>query len=381
MSLSVQQESSAALTYEARGYLMIEKLRVENFRCFKSANIKGLKRVNIIVGENASGKTVLLESIKLGLDGLPGSLPFLNQVRNMPMVFPQNPTPEQFQSPFLDLFHLFESQGEILIAIEDSQHRTSELRIHFDPSKATTIQPQMGFQAPQMVPIAPPTTIIPLAFDRSDFQGRKDTILVTLDPQGKLFFQPGKPLGIVSGLISIIYFGGLENAQILSGLDIEKRSKEVKEAIRRHFPFISDVTSETPAPGMGVVYADLPSLPQRKIPLSLVSGGISRLFTMILCIVQYKGGAVLIDEIENGLYFEQYPMVWKTLGDLAKYYDTQLFITTHSLECLRGSLDTIKANEEDFLLLRIEKEDGSSKITPIEAKFIEAAIEQGFDVR
>jgi hypothetical protein len=381
MSLATEQEYCAALTYEERGYLMIEKLRIENFRCFKSVSIEKLRRVNIIVGKNASGKTVLLESIKLGLDGLPDKLPWLNQLRNMPMFLPQNPTQEQFQSPLVDLFHLFESQGEIVISIEDSQHRISKVRVHFDPSKATTIQPQVGFQLPQMVPSAPTTTIIPLAFDRSDFQGRKDTLLVTLNPQGLLFFQPGKPMGIVSGLISILYFGGPgENATILSQLDIEKRSEEVKQAIRRHFPFISDVTSETPAPGMGIVYADLPSLP-RKIPLSLLSGGISRLFTMILCIIQYKGGAVLVDEIENGIYFEQYPMVWKTLVDLANHYDTQLFITTHSLECLRGSLDTIKANEGDFLLLRIEKEDGSSKITPIEAKFIEAAIEQGFDVR
>lgn len=299
----------------------------------------------------------------------------------MPLVFPQNPTPEQFESIFVDLFHLFDSQEEIVISVGDSDHRTSEVRIHFDPSKATTIQPQLGFQLPQMVPSAPPTTIIPLAFDRSDFQGRKDTILATLNPQGQMFFQPGKPIGPVSGLISIIYFGGPgENATILSQLDIEKRSKEIKQAIQKHFPFISDVTSETPAPGMGIVYADLESLP-RKIPLSLLSGGISRLFTMILCIVKYKGGVVLIDEIENGIYFEQYPLVWKTLVDLAKHYDTQLFITTHSLECLRESLDTIKVNEEDFLLLRVEKENGSSKITPIEAKFIEAAIEQGFDVR
>lgn len=88
MSLAIEQESSAAISYEPEGYLMIEKLRIENFRCFKSVFLEGLRRVNIIVGRNASGKTVLLESIKLGLDGLPGQLPWLNQMRNIPMFFP-----------------------------------------------------------------------------------------------------------------------------------------------------------------------------------------------------------------------------------------------------------------------------------------------------
>ena len=188
-------------------------------------------------------------------------------------------------------------------------------------------------------------------------------------------------MGIVSGLISSSYFGGPgENATWLSRLSIEKRSGEIIKAIRTHFPFISEITSETPIPGMGTLYADLKSLP-RKIPLSLVSGGISRLFTMMLSIIQYEGGVVLIDEIENGIFHEQYPLIWKTLVDLAKHHDTQLFISTHSLECLRGLLPSIKDNEKEILLLRLERENGSSKITPIEGKFIEAAIEQGFDVR
>jgi len=324
MSLAIKQESYAALSYEAEGYLMIKKLRIENFRCFKSTSIEGFRRVNIIVGKNAVGKTALLESIKLGLDGLPGTLPWLNQIRTIPTVNLPNSTQEQFEAQFLGFFHLLESQGEIVISIDDSKHRTAKVRVHFDPSKIATMQPQpMGFQPPQAVPAVPPTTIIPLAFDRIDFEGKKDTLIATVLPNGQMFLQPGKHLGIASGLISITYYGGPgENAMWLSQMSIEKRSDEVKQAIRKHFSLISDVTSETPLPGLSMLYADIPSLPQ-KIALSLVSAGISRLFTMILAVVQYKRGAVLIDEIENGIYFEQYPQIWETLIDLAKHHDTQ----------------------------------------------------------
>ena len=366
---------------------MIEKLGIENFRCFKSVQLWDLKRINIIVGENASGKTVLLEAIKIGLDGLPGSLPWTNQLRNILTVLPQNPSPEQFQNLFVEFFHQFESKEEILISIEDSEHRAAQLRIRFDPSKATTTQAPIGFQfptgfqPPQMTPSSPPATVIPLAFERTDFQGKNDTLLATINAQGGLFLSPGKTMGIVSGLISSSYFGGPgENATWLSRLNIEKRSGEITQAIQKHFPFISEITSEIPLPGMGTLYADLKSLP-RKIPLSLVSGGISRLFTMMLSIVQYEGGVVLVDEIENGIYHEQYSLIWKTLLDLARHHETQLFISTHSLECLRGLLPLIKDNKDEILLLRIERENGSSRITPIEGKFVEAAIEQDFDVR
>lgn len=384
MPLAIEQEHLAALPYEAEEYLMIEKLHIENYRCFKSTSVEGLKRVNIIVGKNASGKSVFLESIKLGLDGLPVTFLFFSQLRNIPINIPQYPTLEQFQSLFVDFFHLLESKDEIVISAEDSKHAMIRVRVHFDPTKTTTIQPQIGFQLPQqsVAPPPPPTTIIPLVFERTDFQGQKDIKLATVNAQGQLFLEPGKPIGPVSGIISSKHFGGPgEIAMWLSQLSIDKRDKEVIKAIKRHFPLILDLSSETPSMGgLGTVYADINGLP-RKIPISLVSDGISRLFTMILAVVQYKNGVTLIDEIENGIYFDQYPKVWRTLVDLAKHHNTQLFITTHSLECLRGALDTIKGNEEDFLLLRVEKENGKSKITPIEAKFTEAAIEQGFDVR
>ena len=44
---------------------MIEELVLENFRGFRSLDLKGLKPVNLIVGHNNTGKTSLLEGILL----------------------------------------------------------------------------------------------------------------------------------------------------------------------------------------------------------------------------------------------------------------------------------------------------------------------------
>src|ERR1700722_15913034 len=48
---------------ENGGHLMIESLRVANFRCYSNLRLTGLKRLNIVVGANSSGKTTLLESL------------------------------------------------------------------------------------------------------------------------------------------------------------------------------------------------------------------------------------------------------------------------------------------------------------------------------
>jgi hypothetical protein len=48
-------------------YKMIRSIDVRNFRCYRHLKIGGCARLNVIVGDNGSGKTALLESIFLPL--------------------------------------------------------------------------------------------------------------------------------------------------------------------------------------------------------------------------------------------------------------------------------------------------------------------------
>ena len=52
-------------TYRATGFQMIDSLSIKNFRLFKDVKVDGCRRINILVGENGSGKTALLEALFL----------------------------------------------------------------------------------------------------------------------------------------------------------------------------------------------------------------------------------------------------------------------------------------------------------------------------
>src|SRR5437870_615922 len=79
-------------------YRMIEELNVENFRCFETLKLEKLRRINLIVGRNAVGKTALLEALRMGSGANPQIAVWLNQVRGIQPVFMPSMTREQFES-------------------------------------------------------------------------------------------------------------------------------------------------------------------------------------------------------------------------------------------------------------------------------------------
>ena len=48
---------------------MLQKITIRNFRCFQDFELQQLGRINLLVGENNSGKTSILEAINLLYSG------------------------------------------------------------------------------------------------------------------------------------------------------------------------------------------------------------------------------------------------------------------------------------------------------------------------
>jgi AAA15 family ATPase/GTPase len=61
---------------------MIESISIENFRCFDKLKIKGFKSINLIGGQNNSGKTALLEALLLSFKPSGNTIDNLRLFRN-----------------------------------------------------------------------------------------------------------------------------------------------------------------------------------------------------------------------------------------------------------------------------------------------------------
>lgn len=76
------------------------------------------------------------------------------------------------------------------------------------------------------------------------------------------------------------------------------------------------------------------------VPLQSMGDGMSRLLQLVLSALRAGDGFLLVDEIENGLHFSVQKRVWDVLFTLSQRYGLQVFATTHSSDCVRAFSET-----------------------------------------
>jgi AAA15 family ATPase/GTPase len=110
--------------------------------------------------------------------------------------------------------------------------------------------------------------------------------------------------------------------------------------------------------------------------------GIRRLLSIIAIISDCQNGILLVDEIENGFHYSSLEILWRAILKTAELYNVQLFITTHSQECIAALSSVYSKNQDDNIrLYRIEKTENSHKVFKYSPEMITAGMESNYEVR
>lgn len=101
----------------------------------------------------------------------------------------------------------------------------------------------------------------------------------------------------------------------------------------------------------------------KAVPLNSMGDGILRTLQLLLKIYPARGGFLLIDEFENGLHYSIQEKIWGYIFDLAKNLNIQVFATTHSWDCIESFSKVAKEkNHIDGVLFRVGKSVRTSDI-------------------
>ena len=370
-------------------------LRIQGFRGFKDLQIPRLGRVTLITGKNNTGKSSLLEALRLHVNNaaphvIYDILSFREEYIRGIDERGRSSDPENLFDVYA-LFHGFPRLSEdfapIVVSTKGNTHPT-ELTI------------RVGWFVEEEDEDGMPRLI-----EREDghFVGSEDTVAIVVNTEEKkqirrlgTLYPYGPPRSRTSSRVLrprlsdmprmphvfVSPYSG-EKTDMLGQLwdevaltDSEQNAVEALQIIEPRISAVSMVGGEASSEGRrAIVRAENISRP---VPLRSFGDGVNRLFAIALSLVNAEGGILLIDEFENGLHHSVQLDVWRMVFRLAQSLDAQVFATTHSQDAIGAFQKAAAESSEDGVLLRLTRT--GDDVIPTVANEDELAVATHHDV-
>lgn len=357
---------------------MITNLDIKGFKGFEHLVVPKLTRTTLVGGKNNSGKTSLLEAVFLFFDRMNPHMVTNQFARRGVGILPLEP-----ETMWAPIFHIYEMEKAINISVTRGTS-TETMKILFNPSYTPTLvqarKPGQGSQTPQIRTDQKPTPSYALDITYTT-NGTDETSHLLIGPDGlglhidKLRQKPGQAMFIASrGLID-----QNEDAQRYGRLDIVGKQDVALKLLRIIEPNVKALSSVTMG-NISMIHGDIGL--KRKIPVSYMGEGVSKLLSIILAIASAKDGIVLIDELENGFHYSVMQKIWEGIGRAAREFNCQVIATTHSYECLEAAHKGFSGDmHKDFTYLRLDRIGNEVKAKVFDFDMLKTAIDSNVEVR
>jgi AAA15 family ATPase/GTPase len=377
---------------------MLNSLHIKNYRNLKELNIDSVAQINLITGKNSTGKSTLLEAIAIYASK--GDLSYILQ-----LLGDRGEYSKQLHSNIVLNIHSlaslftgrdfnFGTENSILISgtIDDSTSSAKE------PPSGKSIglrfvkyveEFQKNEQGDSIVKnkILPDSEIQEAGSCKFGFGVTVDGNLAMLvdieDPLlGKIryknLFAPDRFQFIKTGNIDEAI-----NGKLFDNIALTPKEQYVIDALKIVEPKterIAFVTDENSRIRNAVIKL---SGTDKVFLLKSMGDGANRILTIILALVNAEKGFLLIDEFENGLHYSVQEKLWKIIFGLAKLLHVQVFVTTHSSDCISAFARVVNNPESAATgkLIRLDNVHGNIRQVEFLPEELKVANEQEIEIR
>ncbi|KKJ00495.1 AAA family ATPase [Prochlorothrix hollandica] len=374
---------------------MLNSFQIENFRLFQNLEVGKLSRVNLVVGRNNAGKSTFLEALELYASNASANVLLdLVESRQETWFSEAQPHSQDFLgNPIRHLFfgHQLPGIGEAGISLgevnsydklrigaaayqnksdEEGTMRRIRIRDFEIDDEVSNIEFFLVAEEREKS-----RRLFRLDRDVRDIRRSNRVLYGRQEPEFKYTWQlvstenmPNRKLAALWDLTSLT---NLES-EIIAALGlIDARVSGVA--------FVEDISkgrsNDNRIPLVKIEGIDEP------LPLKSMGDGITRLFHIIVALVNARNGLLLIDEFENGLHWSIQPKVWDIVFQLSERLNVQVFATTHSRDCLKGFDNAWNKYPELGTFFRLDAKDDLIKATEYTSETLTDAIDMDVEVR
>lgn len=350
--------------------IYVEAVTLENYRGFSRFSINGFKRINILGGLNAGGKSSLLEGIFWGMDARnPANFTRASQWRGLPATI----------STSVDyIFHNGAKEQVALVELttRDGTRKMETTYGELSPIPGATPMGAVGDSTARPKGISQVLT----------FAGRRLGQRNVMDAMQPGSFNINEHFDDATSIPDAVMLSRrtLDNAG-------DAATRFTKAAQARHKRRIVKL-ADTLVPSIAnlellqvgeqaFLHAELKS--GALIPLSFAGDGAATAVGLGLAIMHCQDGVVLVDEFEGSVHFSRLFEIWRELGKLSSEFNCQLFVATHSRECIAAAVKGLEAigRLSDLNYIRLDRVNDATVATSYTPDQLSTAMTEEWEVR
>lgn len=329
-----------------------KSFKIKNFKCFDELNLTNIGKFNFIVGDNNVGKTSLLEALLFTNDNNFNTLAArwsfviqtikgLKNITDTPLAYYVNRNKKGWDKNSQMTFEI-ELKEKVTKGIEyyDDifQIKNIELltfdKLIYEINFGDNFNNRVSLTIPKFITLK----------NKTPFNSRKVIKEKTSIPNGKDF------RGVLYSLPYVYFHLGYGSDLIQKYAKIQFIDEKREFIIEALKTLSEDIFYLEPAAILQTENAIiLRSKGQATMPLASFGDGTIKLFRILMEILEFSEQRLMIDEIDTGVHHSRLGQFLETTLKTAHTHNTQLFATTHSLECLE-KLQQMLAKESNAFL-------------------------------
>lgn len=346
---------------------MLNSLLINNYKNIRHLLIPKLGRVNLVWGKNNVGKSTLLEALSIyASNGRASQLYEILKTRGEDLNafgYRDSITVDDELNAFLPLVSdnkrsILETEGVQVGENEKSVVTIKLVRISRIPTVVSGNKQTFRLVEPVGAPPIDPVVSQNLGIQMTN-HAKQLNYEIDLDGHGiqnnDLLNLDGMPINIPFNFISSNGNQGTSIDKLWASVSMSENEDYVIKALQIIEPRIKRfniLTSDSTGSEQGFIPFVLLEGENSRVRLSSMGDGINRILTIILSLINCKGGIFLLDEFENGLHYSVQSKLWDIIFELAKNLDVQVFVTTHSNDCIKSFAHS--SMSEDGLAIRLD---------------------------
>lgn len=311
---------------------MLQNIKIKNFKKFAELDLQNFSRVNIFVGNNNSGKSTILEAIEIfSTNDFYNSLQRSLRVRNID----ESRATTRRMMPMRQRFDLLGNVGDYLFNDTKSKQATFAVvgdNISDDTVISISVDNKINTEQISLLEesfLQEHSLIKQSVNYKATVRGnlKNESAIVVDNDNGLMSTRIKQPYKIYD----VIYFQTKDINVIGSMYSNLVKNKKKNLLIEKLQVFDSNISN------IELINEDF-SVDIGKdvlLPINYLGTGIISIVYLIIYMLNSENGILLVDELENGIYYKKFTNLMQTLDDLSHELNVQLFITTHSNDFIR----------------------------------------------